>query len=1029
MLIVAQSRNMIKYIGILASLISLSTCILAQNSLHKTDPTKQFKEGLELFQRKNYAACRSVMEDWVKSHPNDALLPEARYFIAISAINLFHNDGEKLIEEFVRKNPKHPKASLAYLELANHYYRNRKYEEAAASFEKVDISALSEEGIMEMKFKEGYSWFNLKETEKALENFDHAKKMKSPYQAAAAYYAGFLNIRIGNFEQAIEDLEIAEGSPSYQDAVPPLKAQAYYGMRDFDRVINYSRPFLREGQPVKSKNELYLTVADAYFQKKEYAEAAGFYEDFLKPARSPDKAILFRAGYSEFQTGAYKMAELFLKNAALDRDSIGQYASFILGQTYIKLDNKTFALSAFDKARKLDFSDEIREEAEFYYGKVAFENGNYSETITVYTDFKNNYPNSKRTGEINDLISQSYLNTNNLDQALAYIENLPVMSDRIKAVYQKVTFKKGTELFNAGKYYEAVNMLEKSSRYPYDKDILLQTYFWMGETYSIGNKYPEAIDAYTKVFENDPNGRSFSHIKSRYGIGYAYYNTGDYTRALNHFRAYVERVEAENTNLFLNDALLRLADCYYAVKEYNRAIDFYNLALSRGNPEKDYGYFQIGMVYGIEKNITSAIENFNRVIEQYPDSRLVDDAMFYKAQVTFENGNYPLAIERFSDLIKQHLQSSYIPQAYVSRAIAYFNLKKFDSAISDYQYVLRQYPQSAVTNNALLGLQETLNAVNRTEELAEYIALIKESNPDNKNLESIEFESAKSLYYSLNYNRAIQAFTTFINTYPDSPFFTEANYYLGECYYRNDNKAEAVRQFTRVIGDLNSKWYNRSILRLAILHLELDDYLEAITYYQKLAVIARNKKDEYNAWSGLMECYYELNRYDSTIYYANLILEKGVVAANAQTRANLYLGKAMEAKGDDTGAVDYYLNTVNTAKDENAAESQYRIAHIFYDQGEYRRSIETLFNLNENFIAYDYWIGKSFILIARNYIELNEYFQAEATLNSVIERSPLEEIRREAQKILNDLVVLEQSRTRTDTLQSDSLEIENKDEF
>jgi TolA-binding protein len=1020
---------MIRFAVILTTTLILSTGLLAQNSLINTHSSISFKEGIELFQRKNYAACRTTFENWIKDAPDILLIPEAKYYIAISAINLFNNDGEKLIEDFILQYPEHPKAILAYYELANFYYRNRKYKDAAEYYEKIDPVRLNDQMLMESKFKEGYSWFNQKETEKALESFDHAKRLKSPYQAAAAYYAGFLNLKTNKYEEAVKDLEIAESSKSYEDAVPPLKAQAYYGIGDYDRVINYSKPYLRGDKPVKAKNEINLSVADSYFQKGEYAEAAGFYDDYLKPVRNPDPSVLLRAGYCEFQIGSYQRAEAFLKRAALDKDSVGQFSSFLLGQTYIKLDNKTFALTAFNKARQLDYSKKIQEEATFYYGKVAFDNSNYSEALTVFIEFKKEYPDSKWNSEVNDLISQSYLNTNNVDQALAYIESLPTMSVRVRSVYQKVTFKKGIELFNAGRYYDAVRILTKSVEYHYDDEVQSEAYYWLGEAYSIGNKQEEAIQAYKNVFEIEDTGRFISHIKAKYGIGYIYYNMKDYEKALGYFREYVEEVESLHISLFLNDALLRLADCYYATKNYENAIGFYDRAIRRGNPEKDYAYFQIGMIHGIEKRVDNAVGNFERVIEEYPDSRLFDDALFYKGQVTFENGNYELAIKRFTDMITREPQSAYIPQTYVNRAISYYNLQNLNAAIKDYQFVIKEYPQSRVANSALLGLQEAMNAANRTEELSEYIALYKAANPDSKDLASIEFESAKSLYFNLNYSGAIRAFREYLNNYPESPFLLESHYYLGESYYRNGDKKEAIQEFEFVSKDITSKWYNRAILKLAVLNKDLGNHSDAKNYFQRLNAIARNKKEQYNAWTGLMESYYELEKYDSVKLYAQMILDKGIVTANAQTRANLYYGKAIEALGNKGEAIDYYISTVNTANDQFAAESQYRIALIFYEEKEYRRSLETLFNLNENFSSYDYWIGKSFILIAKNYLGLKENFQVEATLNSVIERSPNEEIREEAKQILNELESIKEEAVQADTVQTDSLEIDINEEY
>src|SRR5690606_4443261 len=90
--------------------------------------------------------------------------------------------------------------------------------------------------------------------------------------------------------------------------------------------------------------------------------------------------------------------------------------------------------------------------------------------------------------------------------------------------------------------------------------------------------------------------------------------------------------------------------------------------------------------------------------------------------------------------------------------------------------------------------------------------------------------------------------------------------------------------------------------------------------------------------------------------------------------------------------MDYFLTTLNTAKDENGAEAQSLIAEIQHKESQYKKSIETLYDLNTNFSIYEWWLGKSFSLIADNYVALDENFQARATLKSLIEKSPQKDI-------------------------------------
>ena len=55
------------------------------------------------------------------------------------------------------------------------------------------------------------------------------------------------------------------------------------------------------------------------------------------------------------------------------------------------------------------------------------------------------------------------------------------------------------------------------------------------------------------------------------------------------------------------------------------------------------------------------------------------------------------------------------------------------------------------------------------------------------------------------------------------------------------------------------------------------------------------------------------------------------------------------------------------------------------------------------FSNHDYWFGKTFLLIADYFVAQNELFQAKATLNSIIEGSPVEEVVAEAKQRLEKL--------------------------
>ena len=667
---------------------------------------------------------------------------------------------------------------------------------------------------------------------------------------------------------------------------------------------------------------------------------------------------------------------------------------------------------------KIPPSGGLRGAAAFQYAKLNYDLGILPEAITAFKYFVENYPNSGVRVEADALLTEAYLNTNKYDEAISYIEGLKRKSQRIKSAYQRLLFYFGVESFNKEQYLKAIQLFKKSLQYPMELQLAIAANFWLGETYSTGIQYDKAIPYYLRVFENTSSPKNEFYIKAMYGIGYAYFNTKQYKKALINFQRYVNHMEyAESPN---SDAVLRLADCYFVTKMYNDAIKYYEKAIKESYVDADYAYFQKGVIYGITSNPGLAKQNLDMVIKRFSGSRYYDDALFQKAQIDFENGKNEDAITGFSRLIKVKPGSPFVPYALLKRGIARENLQKYDKAIADYKKIIDDHTTHKIAHDAISSLQQVLTSAGKSENFDEILAKFKQANPNSEALESIEFETAKTLYYNQKYEEAISSFTDYLNNYPavgrignPSMYYYDSKYYLAESYYRLAVEIEqkdssgygaaydnALRYYKEVM-DHNKSYLNKSIYRIAGLEYKNHSYKSAIKYYDQLLEKASNKKQQFNAWAGLMLSYYGLSKFDRVEMYANEILSRGNVSN--RNKAMLYLGKAAYASGDHLKATDEFVNTLNTAKDANGAEAQYLLSELLYNDGNYKQSLETLFDLNQNFANYTEWIDKAFLLIADNYIVQDELFQAKATLNSIIEKSTSKETVEAAKTKLREL--------------------------
>ena len=148
-----------------------------------------------------------------------------------------------------------------------------------------------------------------------------------------------------------------------------------------------------------------------------------------------------------------------------------------------------------------------------------------------------------------------------------------------------------------------------------------------------------------------------------------------------------------------------------------------------------------------------------------------------------------------------------------------------------------------------------------------------------------------------------------------------------------------------------------------------------------------------------------MKNYDSVQYFSSQINNFDKISFNNRNKINLLSAKSFLESGNTSTGIDKLLTTINLVKDESAAEANYLLAKIFYDQGQKNQALESLYSLNENFSNYEFWVGKSYILIADIFISMGENFQAIATLESLIENSNINQIKNEAEKLKNKISI------------------------
>ena len=156
-------------------------------------------------------------------------------------------------------------------------------------------------------------------------------------------------------------------------------------------------------------------------------------------------------------------------------------------------------------------------------------------------------------------------------------------------------------------------------------------------------------------------------------------------------------------------------------------------------------------------------------------------------------------------------------------------------------------------------------------------------------------------------------------------------------------------------------------------------------HLKKLEIASENKENYGYAVNNLMVCYFEIGDLEQVAKYAKLIKEYDRSSEEDIAKAHLYTARAQLRQGN----VDPGMKELNLAALKSqtvvGAEARYRVGQLQYEAKEYDKALESAFDVINNMGSYDYWVARSFILLADAYAGKGDDFQAKSTLESVIE--------------------------------------------
>ncbi len=996
--------------------------IQAQFTQYHTDPFSALQKGKELLSAKQFLPAQEQFQQVIKSRPyyNDnkytAWLAEATYSNAYCALALNQPGADALMMNFVTNYPNSVKTNDANFQIAKYFFFKSNFSEVIRRMEKINTDLLDSHDINDGKFYLAYAYFFTKKYDKAKPLFvSLAANDKNSYAVEARYYSGFILFNEKKYTDAETYFNRVVHEPQYQNIVPYYLCQIYYSTGRLSQLIAYG-PTLLEKKGIQNQTEIQRLIGLAYYDQTDYENALPYLESFSKTQGQLNKNDLYKLAFTQFETKHYQDAIDNLKDLNVMKDSMGQHSLYLLADAYLHIGNKSNARNAFQEASRMEFDAAIKESSEFNYAKLSFEQGLHQSAINSFTEFLTSYPNSKLKTEAQELLTDLYLSTNNFREALKMVEAISNKSPRLKEAYQKIAFSRGVELFNDKNYSDALLLFGKSNTYPVSTAIVAQAAYWSGEASYRQNKYRDAIDYYGRFLDAAKETdlellANVSVINANYNSAYCFLNLKQHENALPYFLKC--KLGSGSTPKVAADATLRSADCFFMMKEYEKAMKNYNEVIDAKAPGADYALYQRGLIEGLTGEWKDKIETLEQLAQRYPKSIYLDDAKYEVANTYFSKEKFDEALRAYTEVTANFPKSPFYKNSYLKQALIYMNTDENDKAIYAYKQVINNFPNTPEASEAVMGLKNAYVEKGDSKSFLDYIKTNADVSITASAEDSITFQAAENNFNKENFVEALAAFDDYINQYPKGLFSTPSHFYRAECNVKKEKWITALNDYKYVIENNAGRFTERSLNQAAKLsYFKVKDYSNAFKYYQQLIEISEYKNVVFESQKGAMRSAYFAGDDENTKIYAQKVLVNETAQSVDTREANFYIGKAAFRQNEYGTARTTLSKCISGSKNADAAEARYLLAKMDFAEQKYDKAEKGCYDVINQTPSYDKWVGNSLLLLADVYTATKEYFQAKATLETLKENLKDENFQAQANEKLNAIRILEKDKSK-----------------
>ncbi len=765
------------------------------------------------------------------------------------------------------------------------------------------------------------------------------------------YNEGFYDLAISQLKKFID---------TYPNSPQLPEAQFYLGMSYFKlRKFEDAQPIFQDlalSRPSYPKAiEALWKSAECFVEMKKYKEAGSTFERiklFYPQSQIATKALIESARYFELANDIQNTKKVLL--ALIQEYPNNEYfytAKFRLADILLKEGNFEKALIEYKKIENEVEDKNLKFTAKLNIAKIKSTLGKSEEAEKLFNEIASQNDISPQ------ITASAYLELGKLQAEFGEYENAinntlkanslitpKDTSVEVKFLKQKILLQLANYYFNIADYQNAVKFYNELLNSLPESEANPELWFNTATALDKILNYQKANEFYLKVINFDTSSVRIS--TSLLNLTKNYIRLGDFENAVQFYKKYIELNPSGKPT---TDVLFQLALLYEEkLNDHKKAIFYYNELINRFPRSRyvDDAIYHTGLCYIKLGEINNAITSFETLLKNYTSSEFYDDALnkieiLSKLNSNTRTDHISSIVELISDILMDKPKSEII----LKLANLYnFKLKDYSNALKYYNIALSEgelKPETIAQINYQklncaynLFLENKLSSDSAISVIQKFIDLKPAIEPEK--IDTAIFYLYKIKIAGLNQDGKKKIAEEFKKKYPNSkftPLFTAEiiNYHIS-----NENWTEVIKLATAEIDKFNREQIPEILFKRAYAYYKAGEKQKALTdinlilnKYSPSPYDARAleiqaqilKEDEKYA-----EAIIVLREIEQRYFYTDIAIDIGLKIADAYFDSNDYL-TAIEGYKN-------YLSNLSNFEHEGKPDVIFKIASAYHKLGD-----------------------------------------------------------------------------------------------